>query len=65
MDCVKLAGRKVATWWLRQHPAVLGLKFKAATKRQDRVNARVRFIEGDLTDFERPAWEDKFDEVGR
>eukprot|EP00750_Incisomonas_marina_P003113 INCI12851.1.p1 GENE.INCI12851.1~~INCI12851.1.p1 ORF type:complete len:570 (-),score=106.97 INCI12851.1:409-2118(-) len=34
VDCVKLAGRKVATWWLRQHPAVLNLKFKASTKRQ-------------------------------
>ena len=25
VDCVKLAGRKVATWWLRQHPQVRGL----------------------------------------
>ena len=28
------------------------------------MNARVRFIEGDLTEAERPAWEDKFEEVG-
>lgn len=45
VDCVKLAGRKVATWWLRGHPKVLALPFKPGTKRQDRVNARVRYIE--------------------
>ena len=48
VDCVKLAGRKVATWYLRQHPKVVGLQFKAGTKRQARVNARVRYIEGDM-----------------
>lgn len=47
VDCVKLAGRKVSTWYLRQHPKVQGLAFKAGTKRQDRVNARVRYIEGE------------------
>ena len=46
MDCVKLAGRKVDTWWLRQHPKVQELPFVAGTKRQDRVNARVAYIDG-------------------
>lgn len=41
VDCVKLAGRKVATWYLRQHPKVQGLPFKASVKKQDRINARV------------------------
>ena len=41
VDCVKLAGRKVATWWLRQHPKVRGLAFASTAKRQARVNARV------------------------
>ena len=36
VDCVKLAGRKVAVWYLRQHPKVQALPFKAAVKRQDR-----------------------------
>jgi phosphoribosylaminoimidazolecarboxamide formyltransferase/IMP cyclohydrolase len=62
VDCVKLAGRKVATWWLRQHPAVRGLRFKAGVKRQARVNARVRYIEGDLTAVERAEWLTQFDE---
>jgi phosphoribosylaminoimidazolecarboxamide formyltransferase / IMP cyclohydrolase len=46
VDCVKLAARKAHTWWLRQHPKVLGLAFRPEVKRQERVNARVRFIEG-------------------
>ncbi len=63
VDCVKLAGRKVATWYLRQHPKVLGLPFKQSTKRQDRVNARVRYIEGDFTEEERVRWESQFDAI--
>ena len=63
VDCVKLAGRKVCMWYLRQHPKVQGLKFKASVKKQDRINARVRYIEGDIMGPERPVWEDKFEEV--
>jgi phosphoribosylaminoimidazolecarboxamide formyltransferase/IMP cyclohydrolase len=63
VDCVKLAGRKVVTWHLRQHPKVLGLHFKAGSKKQDRVNARVRYIEGDVTAAERPFWEANFEAV--
>jgi len=61
VDCVKLAGRKVKTWYLRQHPKVLALKFNAGVKRQDRVNARVRYIEGDFTKEERQRWEAQFE----
>jgi len=63
VDCVKLAGRKVTTWWMRQHPKVLGLKFKEGVKRQARVNARVRYIEGDMTDLEMTEWAAQFEEV--
>jgi phosphoribosylaminoimidazolecarboxamide formyltransferase/IMP cyclohydrolase len=41
VDCVKLAGRKVATWYLRQHPLVQALQFKESVRKQDRINARV------------------------
>jgi phosphoribosylaminoimidazolecarboxamide formyltransferase/IMP cyclohydrolase len=61
VDCVKLAGRKVATWKMRFHPKVMGLTFKPTVKRQDRVNARVRFIEGDMDTVERQNWEKNFD----
>ena len=63
VDCVKLAGRKVCTWYLRQHPKVLALPFKEGVKRQDRVNARVRYIEGDFTTEEKARWEAQFTEV--
>eukprot|EP00339_Tiarina_fusa_P026177 CAMPEP_0117051050 /NCGR_PEP_ID=MMETSP0472-20121206/35250_1 /TAXON_ID=693140 ORGANISM="Tiarina fusus, Strain LIS" /NCGR_SAMPLE_ID=MMETSP0472 /ASSEMBLY_ACC=CAM_ASM_000603 /LENGTH=613 /DNA_ID=CAMNT_0004765071 /DNA_START=95 /DNA_END=1936 /DNA_ORIENTATION=- len=63
VDCVKLAGRKVRTWYLRQHPKVLALPFKEGVKRQDRVNARVRYIEGDFTAEEKARWELQFSEV--
>lgn len=62
VDCVKLAGRKVATWYLRQHPKVLQLPFKDTVKRQDRVNARVRYIEGDFTTEEYKMWLEQFTE---
>mmetsp|Transcript_30666 Transcript_30666/g.70415 ORF Transcript_30666/g.70415 Transcript_30666/m.70415 type:complete len:612 (+) Transcript_30666:70-1905(+) len=61
VDCVKLAGRKVTTWRLRFHPKVKGLKFKEGVKRQDRVNARVRFIEGDMDEVELKQWQANFD----
>jgi len=60
VDCVKLAGRKVSTWWLRFHPKVKDLQFKEGVKRQDRVNARVRYIEGDMQPAEKEQWEQNF-----
>jgi len=49
VDCTRLAGAKVDTWWLRRHPAVRALAFRPEVRRQDRINWRIRFIEGDLT----------------
>lgn len=62
VDCVKLAGRKVDTWYMRQHPKVRAMKFKEGVKRQERINARVRFIEGDMTPTELAAWKEQFEE---
>lgn len=62
VDCVKLAARKVVTWFLRQHPKVQSLPFQAHVKRQDRVNARVRYIEGDITAAERTTFLANFTE---
>merc|ERR1712232_951774 len=61
VDCVKLAGRKVATWRLRFHPKVMSLPFKPDVKRQARVNARVRFIEGDMQPTELAEWSKNFE----
>jgi len=59
VDCTKLAGAKADVWHLGRHPKVLGLKFRRGVKRQDRINWRVRYIEGDLT----PSEEQQFEEV--
>lgn len=53
VDCTRLAGAKVDTWWLRRHPAVQALRFAPGVRRQDRINWRIRFVEGDLTADER------------
>ena len=42
---------------------MLGLKFKQGVKKQDRVNARVRYIEGDFTEVEYEQWKTLFEEV--
>ncbi|WP_327288072.1 phosphoribosylaminoimidazolecarboxamide formyltransferase [Streptomyces sp. NBC_01198] len=53
VDCTRLAGAKADSWWLRRHPAVAALDFVPGIRRQDRVNWRVRFVEGDMTADER------------
>jgi phosphoribosylaminoimidazolecarboxamide formyltransferase/IMP cyclohydrolase len=52
VDCTKLAGQKADVWHLRRHPKVLGLRFKQGVSAQDRINFRVRYIEGDLVPVE-------------
>ncbi|MEU7831460.1 MULTISPECIES: phosphoribosylaminoimidazolecarboxamide formyltransferase [unclassified Nonomuraea] len=49
VDCTRLAGAKVDTWWLRRHPMVRALAFRSDVRLQDRINWQIRFIEGDLT----------------
>jgi len=56
VDCTKLAGSKADVWHLQRHPKVLGLRFRDGVRRQERINWRVRYIEGDLTGQERTAF---------
>lgn len=58
VDCTKLAGQKADTWQLGRHPKVLGLRFKPSLKKQDRINWRIRYIEGDLTRYEERAFQE-------
>ena len=39
IHCTRLAGNKADTWYLRQHPKVLGLQFAEGIKRANRDNA--------------------------
>jgi len=61
VDCTKLAGQKADTWHLGRHPRVLDLAFRPGVKRQERINWRIRFLEGDLTQFEEVALRDALD----
>lgn len=62
VDCTKLAGQKADVWHLRRHPKVLGLRFKSEVGKQDRINFRVRYIEGDLVPSEVAALEAALDQ---
>ena len=56
VDCTKLAGAKADIWRLRGHPKVQKLLFRPSLKRQERVNWRVRYIEGDMAHSEQTAF---------
>lgn len=57
VDCTKLAGEKVDTWWLRRHHVVRSLDFLGSVRRQERLNWQIRYIEADLDDAERRRFE--------
>ncbi len=60
VHCVRLAGHKADLWYLRQHPVVLALPFKADIKRPERDNAIDQFLRDDVTPNEKAAWGDIF-----
>lgn len=63
IHCTRLAGDKADIWWLRQHPAVLGLKFKKEIKKPERDNAIDMFLQENLSKEERVYWEKFFEEI--
>ncbi len=63
VHCVRLAGMKADLWWLRQHPAVLNLKFLPEIKRPDRDNAIDQYLREDVTPREKAAWNTIFAEI--
>lgn len=50
VHCMRLAGNKADFWWLRQHPKVLALPFKADIRRPDRDNTIDVYISDDYED---------------
>jgi len=58
--CTRLAAAKADTWYLRQHPAVLGLRFRTGLDRVDRDNAVDQFLRDDLTTAEEAVWRTAF-----
>eukprot|EP01135_Chromosphaera_perkinsii_P012009 Nk52_evm17s2568 gene=Nk52_evmTU17s2568 len=64
IHCTRLAGDKADNWWMRQHPRVLGMKFKSSVKRADKSNAIDVFVRGKVgSDMETDAFNAMYDEV--
>jgi phosphoribosylaminoimidazolecarboxamide formyltransferase/IMP cyclohydrolase len=52
IHCTRLAAEKVDKWFLRQHPTILGIKFKQGVMRAERNNAIDLFLQERLNRFE-------------
>ena len=65
IHCTRLAASKADTWYLRQHPAVLGLQFRRGVQRPDKDNAVDLYLRDDLTAAEEKAWREFFDKEPR
>jgi phosphoribosylaminoimidazolecarboxamide formyltransferase/IMP cyclohydrolase len=63
IHCTRLAAGKADTWYLRQHPAVLGLTFRPGLDRVDRDNAIDQYLRDDLTPAEEAQWRQNFARV--
>ncbi|KAM4698590.1 bifunctional purine biosynthesis protein ATIC [Rhinophrynus dorsalis] len=62
IHCTRLAGDKADNWWLRHHPWVLGMKFKAGVKRADVSNAIDQYVSGVLGEEELVQWQALFEQ---
>ncbi|XP_017768149.1 PREDICTED: bifunctional purine biosynthesis protein PURH [Nicrophorus vespilloides] len=64
IHCTRLAGDKADNWWLRQHPNVVGMKFKKGVKRAEISNAIDNYVNGSLgKDMDKSTWMAMYDEV--
>jgi phosphoribosylaminoimidazolecarboxamide formyltransferase/IMP cyclohydrolase len=62
IHCTRLAGPKADTWFLRQHPRVLSLPFKAGIGRPNRDNAIDQYLLDHLPLAEEKVWLENFSE---
>lgn len=64
IHCTRLAGDKVDNWWLRQHPSVIGMKFRKGVKRAEISNAVDNYVNGTVgKDMPVKQFESLFDQV--
>ncbi|KAJ7345030.1 hypothetical protein JRQ81_000980 [Phrynocephalus forsythii] len=64
IHCTRLAGDKANHWWLRHHPQVLAMKFKAGVKRAEISNAIDQYVSGTIgEDEDLVKWKALFEEV--
>lgn len=65
VDCTRLAGAKVDTWWLRRHPQVAALAMDPCTTIQNRIHRHIQAID-DLAVLDSPSrghWLRQLDQV--
>ncbi|HOQ76637.1 MAG TPA: phosphoribosylaminoimidazolecarboxamide formyltransferase [Thermoclostridium sp.] len=63
IHCTRLAASKADIWFLRQHPQVLGLRFKEGLKRPEIDNAIDLYLRDDISEMEYKEWEKLFEVV--
>ncbi|KAF5289220.1 hypothetical protein FQR65_LT00108 [Abscondita terminalis] len=64
IHCTRLAGDKANNWWLRQHPNVLGMKFKKTVKRAEISNAIDNYVNDTVgKDMDVAVWKAMFEEI--
>jgi phosphoribosylaminoimidazolecarboxamide formyltransferase/IMP cyclohydrolase len=63
VHCTRLAADKADLWYLRQHPATLGLQFREGISRAERNNGIDGFLRDDLSPAELAYWEAHYFEV--
>lgn len=65
IHCTRLAGDKADNWWFRQHPKVLGLKWKKGVKRPEKSNAIDLLVTSQVPTEqpEKEEFDSKFEEV--
>jgi phosphoribosylaminoimidazolecarboxamide formyltransferase/IMP cyclohydrolase len=60
VHCTRLAADKADLWYLRQHPATLGLQFREGISRAERNNGIDGFLRDDLSPAELAYWEEYY-----
>lgn len=63
VHCTRLAGTKADTWFLRQHPKVLGLNFRDKLRRPVKDTAIDQYLKSGMTEKENDEWQKLFKEV--
>lgn len=63
IHCTRLAGTKADRWFLQQHPAVLGLKFKKNINRTEKNNIIDLYLENTLSSAEETFFRKAFEKV--
>lgn len=63
IHCTRLAADKADRWFLRQHPTVLGMKWRKGVGRPERNNAIDLYLQGKLTAIERQNLEETIEKI--